>query len=76
MKLVFILNGEEVAVDAAPDEELAAAVRRALAVHGGGDPARWEVRDARGTYVYARTRAADVTWRSPLYLSLPVGVGA
>lgn len=76
MTLVFILNGEELAVDAGPDEELAAAARRALAAHGGGDLARWELRDARGAWVDLRTRAADVAGRLPLYLSLPVGVGA
>lgn len=76
MKLVFILNGDELAVDAGPDEELAAGARRALALHGGGDLSRWELRDARGTYVDVRTRAADVAGRLPLYLSLPVGTGA
>ncbi|MFO0610250.1 MAG: DUF2604 domain-containing protein [Polyangiales bacterium] len=76
MKLVFILHGEDVAVDAAPDEELAAACRRVLAAHGAGELSRWELRDAHGTYVDVRTRAADVAGRLPLYLSFPVGTGA
>ena len=86
MKVIVILHGEDVLIDAQPDDNLAALRMRALVAYGQASSrpvVEWEIRDARGVYLDPAALVRDTpTIRPPgqfdgrLFLTLRVGVGA
>lgn len=79
MRIVFIINGEDVPVDCAPWTALATA--RAWATeesHNTGRPAEdWEIRDERGNRLDPTRRVGVCNFRDRerLFLTLGIGVG-
>lgn len=79
IKLVFIINGQDVDVNADANEPLREAVERALKKSGntGRPTEEWEVRDASGTLLDQSRTPAGLRLRdgTRLFLSLRVGAG-
>ena len=83
VRLSFIVNGEDVEVEAGLDETLHGARDRALAKsHNTSiDPAVWEIRLPNGSRIEARDRVSEVipllqaTYHGALFLTLPTGCG-
>ena len=77
--LIFIINGEDTAVEVNVHPPLHVAVNEALRASGntGRDPAEWELRDAGGTLLDMNRSAQEygLPNGTRLYLSLRVGAG-
>jgi hypothetical protein len=79
LPLIFIVNGEDVAVDISVLATLSAARSKALAAsyNTGRDPTDWEVRDESGLFIdTARTvNSLGLEKHNRLFLTLGVGWG-
>ena len=77
LKVLFIVNGEDVPVEAEPHLPLEWATRRALVLsHNTGRPFRdWETRDQYGCRMMKDEPIKVVGEHARLFLTLAVGVG-
>ena len=84
-KVIAILHGDDIVVDARPGDSLADLRTRALAAckwPSSRPVEEWEIRDERGVYLDPKALVRDTpmaypSWgQSRLFLTLPVGVGA
>jgi hypothetical protein len=77
--IIFIINGQDVAVDVNLEAPLSSAVHRALAQSGntGRPPDEWEVRDTDGILLEQNRTIEDLGLISGarVFLSLRVGAG-
>jgi hypothetical protein len=80
IRLVFIINGEDYAVDTNINAALISSVERALSISGNTgrrDPAEWELRDSNGVMLEMHRSPKDFGLGdgARLFLSLRVGAG-
>jgi hypothetical protein len=79
IKLIFIINGQDFAIETNTNAPLMAAVQRALAESGntGRPPEEWEVRDVSGVLLEKNRKPRDLGLQNGarLFLSLRVGAG-
>jgi hypothetical protein len=79
VRLIFIINGQDVSIETDATAPLAAAVQEALIKSGNTSrpPNEWEVRDIKGVLLpQNRTpRELDLHSGTRLFLSLQVGAG-
>ena len=79
IRLIFIVNGQDYAIDANANAPLLEAVKRVLAESGntGRPPGEWEVRDSNGVLLDVHLTPKDLGLRdgARLFLSLRVGAG-
>ena len=79
VRLIFIINGQDFAIEANANAPLIEAVQRALAVSGNtGRPAdEWEVRDIKGVLLAKNRTPKELHLDNGtrLFLSLQVGAG-
>lgn len=79
VQLVLTVNGEDVFVDANPNEPLLACVARALGKTGnaGRPPEEWEVRDANGGRLEISRKVGEFKFAegTRLFLNLAVAAG-
>jgi hypothetical protein len=79
VSLVFIINGEDTAIEANTNAPLHVAVRHALQLSNntGRDPDAWELRDSNGALIDIARTPGDFGFSSGtrLFLSLRVGAG-
>ena len=79
IEIVFVVNGENVPVDANVHEALRVAVQHALTAsqNTGRPPDEWEVRDAKGALLDVNRKIEEFKFSSGvrLFISLRVGAG-